>query len=149
MATHRRKGSYGFEYHWHCSLNSELGACGSLLDFLATMQANKADRTLNEIKDKIMSWQDRMNAAAISLIEARPEVIAQKVSLEEARNNAEFVDRIADIIERLATEADENTTGFKVAIIKELLSNQKALIVDREKIKADVISGRERSEEPK
>jgi hypothetical protein len=113
------------------------------------MQANKADRTLNEIKDKIMSWQDRMNAAAISLIEARPEVIAQKVSLEEARNNAEFVDRIADIIERLATEADENTTGFKVAIIKELLSNQKALIVDREKIKADVISGRERSEEPK
>lgn len=116
---------------------------------LATMQASKADRTLNEIKDKIMSWQDRMNTAVINLIEARPEVIAQKVSLEEAKNNSEFVERIASVIEKLATEADENTTGFKVAIMKELLSHQKLLIVDREKIKAELISGRGKGEEPK
>ncbi|GAB4260933.1 MAG: hypothetical protein Kow0065_11350 [Methylomicrobium sp.] len=109
---------------------------------LASKQATKADRTLSEIKDKIMSWQDRMNTAAINLIEARPEVIAQKVSLEEAKNNAEFIDRLAGVIERLATEADEKSTGYKMALMKELLEHQKSLIVDRDKIKADYLAQR-------
>ena len=109
---------------------------------LASKQADKADRTLNEIKDKIMSWQDRMNTSAINLIEARPEVIAQKVSLEEVKNNSEFIDRLASVIERLATEADEKSIGYKMAIMKELLEHQKSLIVDRDKIKSDYLAQR-------
>ncbi|MEH6519461.1 MAG: hypothetical protein V7742_22520 [Halioglobus sp.] len=52
--------------------------------WLASKQAEKSDRVLNEIKDQIMSWQSKMNSAAINLIEARPEVIAQKVALAES-----------------------------------------------------------------
>lgn len=106
---------------------------------LASKQASKADKTLSDIKDKIMSWQDEMNKAAINLIQARPEVIAQKTALEEAKNNSEFTDRIASIIEKLATEADESSTGYKVAIINALLEHKESLIVSREKIKADTI----------
>ena len=64
--------------------------------WLASKQAKEADNTLNEIKYKMMSWQEKMNNAAINLIEARPEVIAQKVLLKEAKNNSEFMGRLAD-----------------------------------------------------
>jgi hypothetical protein len=107
---------------------------------LATRQASNADRTLSEIKDKMMSWQNDINAATISLIQARPEVIAEKVSLEEARNNSVFMNRIADIVETLVSEADENSTGYKIAIAKELLEHQKSSIVAREQIKANILA---------
>lgn len=109
--------------------------------WLVSKQAEKADTTLNEIKDKMMSWQNDMNKAAINLIEARPEVIAQKVSLEEAKNNSDFMNRIADTIEKLSLEADEQSTGYKIAIVKELLDHQKSSILESERIKANVISG--------
>ncbi len=107
--------------------------------WLASKQAEKADTTLNEIKGKMMSWQNDMNKAAINLIEARPEVIAQKVSLEEAKNNSEFMNRIAETIEKLSLEADEKSTGYKMAIVRELLQHQQSSILASEKIKANVI----------
>jgi flagellar basal body-associated protein FliL len=107
--------------------------------WLASKQAEKADTTLNEIKDKMMSWQNDMNKAAINLIEARPEVIAQKVSLEEAKNNSEFMNRLADIVEKLSEEADEHSTGYKMAIVREFLQHQQSSILASEKIKANVI----------
>jgi len=110
---------------------------------LASKQANKADKTLGDIKDKIMSWQDEINKAAINLIQARPEVIAQKVALEEAKNNSEFMERIAETIEKLATEADETSTGYKMAIVNTLLEHQKSSIVSRERIKAEVIAAQQ------
>jgi len=106
---------------------------------LASKQASKADKTLSDIKDKIMSWQDEMNKAAINLIQARPEVIAQKTVLEEAKNNSKFMDQMASIIEKLATEADESSPEHKAAIIQIILEHQKSLIVSREKIKADAV----------
>jgi gas vesicle protein len=124
-----------------------LGTIASIASFilafvfwwLASKQTENARRTLDEIKDKIMSWQEKMNTAAINLIEARPEVIAQKVSLEEAKNNSEFMSRIADVVEKLANEANAESTGYKMAIIRELLAHQKSMIVERDKIKADTI----------
>jgi hypothetical protein len=110
---------------------------------LASRQAEKADRTLNEIKDNMMSWQNEINKAAINLIQARPEVIAEKVSLEEAKNNSEFMNRLADIIEKLTTEADEKTTGYKIAIANALLEHQKSSIVAREQIKANLIAAQQ------
>jgi hypothetical protein len=35
--------------------------------WLASKQAQKADSTLNEVKDKMMSWQNDINNAAINL----------------------------------------------------------------------------------
>ena len=107
---------------------------------LATLQARNADKTLSEIKDKMMSWQNDINAATISLIQARPEVIAEKVSLEEAKNNSAFMNRIADIVETLVSEADENSTGYKIAIAKELLEHQKSSIIAKEQIKANILA---------
>ncbi len=107
--------------------------------WLASKQAEKADTTLNEIKDKMMSWQNDMNKATINLIEARPEVIAQKVSLEETKNNSEFMNRIAETIGKLSLEADENSTGYKMAIVRELLQHQQSSILSSEKIKAKII----------
>lgn len=110
---------------------------------LASSQAEKADQTLSDIKDKMMSWQDEMNKAAINLIQARPEVIAQKVSLEEAKNNSEFMDRIAKTIEQLAIDADEKSTGHKMAIMNMLLEHQKSSIVSRDRIKAEVVAAQQ------
>lgn len=110
---------------------------------LASRQAEKADRTLNEIKDKMMSWQNEINIAAINLIQARPEIIAEKVSLEEARNNSEFMNRIANIVETIVTDADEKSTGYKIAIAKTLLEHQKSSIISREQIKADLIAAQQ------
>lgn len=110
---------------------------------LASDQAKKADQTLNEIKEKMMSWQNEINNAAINLIQARPEVIAQKVSLEEAKNNSEFMERIAHTIEKLVIDADEKSIGYKMAIAKTLLDHQKSSIVERERIKAEVISAQQ------
>lgn len=108
----------------------------------AEKQADKADNALNEIKDKMMSWQNDMNKAAINLIEAKPEVIAQKIALESAKNNSEFMDRLACIIEKLSNEADEKSSGYKIGIIKELLVHQKSSIIEKEKLKMDKIASR-------
>jgi len=111
--------------------------------WLASKQAKKADQTLNDIKDKMMSWQDEMNKAAINLIQARPEVIAQKVALEEAKNNSEFMERIAGTVDKLATEADDKSIGYKIAIVNVLLDHQKSSIVSRDRIKAEVIAAQQ------
>jgi len=111
--------------------------------WLASKQAEKADRTLNEIKENMMSWQSEINKAAIDLIQSRPEVIAKQVSLEEAKNNSDFMNRLAEIIEKLITEADEHSTGYKIAIANALLEHQKSSIVEREKIKASVIAAQQ------
>jgi hypothetical protein len=135
-------------------MNIDLNAIGTIASIvslilaivfwcLASRQAEKADRTLNEIRDKMMSWQSEINTAAINLIQARPEIIAEKVSLEEARNNSEFMNRIANIVETLATEADEKSTGHKIAIAKTLLEHQKSSIVAREQIKANLIAAQQ------
>jgi len=110
---------------------------------LASRQAGKANRALNEIKDKIMSWQNDMNKAAINLIEAKPEVIAQKIALEGAKNNSEFTDRLASIIEKLSGEADEKSYEYRIGIIKELLNHQKSSIIEKEKLKTDIIASRQ------
>ena len=106
-------------------------------------QAERVDRMLDEIKDKIMSWQNDMNKAAINLIEAKPEVIAQKIALEGAKNNSEFMDRLASIIEKLSAEADEKSYEYRIGIIKELLNHQKSSIVEKEKLKTDIIASRQ------
>lgn len=111
--------------------------------WLASKQANKADQTLNEIKDKMMSWQDEVNRAAIDFIQARPEVIAQKVSLEEAKNNSDFMNRLAETVEKLANEADEKTIGHKMGIVEILLNHQKSSLVSREEIKAKIIAAQQ------
>jgi hypothetical protein len=105
--------------------------------WLASKQAQKADATLNELKDKMMSWQNDINGAAINLIQARPEVIAQKVSLEEAKNRSAFANRVAGAIESLIREADENSAGYKIAMLKELLDHQRQSVLGSEQIKAN------------
>lgn len=114
---------------------------------LATLQAqtaqvtlNETQSTLNEIKDKILSWQNDMNKAAINLIEARPEVIAQKVSLEEAKSSSDFVARIAGQVESLLSELNPDSAGYKLAAIKELLDHQRNLVLGSEQIKANLIA---------
>ncbi len=106
---------------------------------LAEKQAEKANSTLNELKDKMMSWQNDINNSTINLIEARPEVIAQKATLEEVANNSAFMNRIADMIETLVKEADEKSMGYKMAIVSQLLNHQKSSITEREQIKANTI----------
>jgi len=110
---------------------------------LASRQTERANRVLNEIKDKIMSWQNDINKAAINLIEAKPEVIAQKIALEGAKNNSEFMDRLASIIEKLSGEVDEKSYEYRIGIIKELLNHQKSSIIEKEKLKTDIIASRQ------
>lgn len=106
---------------------------------LATRQAQNAETTLNEIKDKMMSWQNDFNNATINLIQARPEVIAEKVSLEEARSNSAFMERIAETIGSLVCEVDDSSAGYKIAMLKELLNHQRGLVLGSEQIKASVV----------
>ena len=108
--------------------------------WLASKQAQKADTTLNEVKDKMVSWQNDINNAAINLIQARPEVIAQRVSLEEAKSQAAFADRIAGVIESLVKEVDEASAGYKIAMLKELLDHQRQSVLGSEQIKAGVVA---------
>ncbi len=108
--------------------------------WLASKQAQKADATLNEVKDKMMSWQNDINSAAINLIQARPEVIAQKVALEEATSRSAFAARLAGAIESLVREADENSVGYKIAMLKELLDHQRLSVLSSEQIKANVVA---------
>jgi hypothetical protein len=108
--------------------------------WLASNQARKADATLNEIKDKMLSWQNDINRAAINLIQARPEVIAQQVSLEEARGHAAFQAKISEVVESLTRDVDEATAGFKIAMVKELLEHHRQSILGSEQIKANVVA---------
>lgn len=87
-----------------------------------------------------MSWQNDINSAAINLIQARPEVIAQKVSLEEAKSQSAFAERVAGAIESLVREADENSAGYKIAMLKELLDHQRQSVLSSEQIKANVVA---------
>ncbi len=111
--------------------------------WLATRQAQNAETTLNEIKDKMMLWQNDFNNATINLIQARPEVIAQKVSLEEARSNSAFMERIAETIGSLVREVDDSSAGYKIAILKELLNHQRGLVLGSEQIKANVVAAQQ------
>lgn len=105
----------------------------------ALRQAELTKETLKQIDEKMNSWQQKINDSTIKLIEARPEIIAQQVSMEEAKNNSDFMRRIADTIEKLSNEANEDSTGYKIAIVKQLLEHQKSSILASEKIKANVI----------
>jgi plasmid replication initiation protein len=113
---------------------------------LADRQADRAEKTLNELRDKMLSWQNDINTAAINLIQAQPEVIALKVSLEETANNSAFMNRLADTVENLVNEADEKTIGYKMAIVDRLLAHQKSMVIERDQIKANVIAGRKESQ---
>jgi hypothetical protein len=108
--------------------------------WLANEQAQKADSTLNDIREKMMSWQNDINNAAINLIQARPEVIAQQVSLEEVKSQAVFSHRIAGMIESLVQDADEASAGYKIAMLKELLDHQRQSVLGSEQIKANVVT---------
>ncbi|MEO6853180.1 MAG: hypothetical protein ABI410_22690 [Rhodoferax sp.] len=109
--------------------------------WLANNQASKADSTLSEIKDKMMSWQNDINSAAINLIQARPEVIALQVSLEEAKGNAAFQAKISEIIQSLSRDTDESTAGYRIAMMKELLEHHRQSVLGSEQIKANIITG--------
>lgn len=107
---------------------------------LADVQARAAQQTLSQLKDSMLSWQSEMNRAAINLIEARPEVIAQRVSLEEAKTNAEFASRIASQIESLIADLDADSAGYKIAVVKELLDHQRNFVLGSEQIKAHAVA---------
>ena len=106
--------------------------------WLASRQAERADSTLAEIKDKMLSWQNDINNAAINLIQARPEVIAQKVSLEEAKSQAAFAASLATIAESLAMGLTEESAGYQIAALKEILDHQRQSVLGSEQIKANV-----------
>lgn len=112
---------------------------------LANKQAQRADSTLAEIKDKILSWQNDLNNAAINLIQARPEVIAQKVALEEAKSQAAFAARLASIAESLIGGLTDETAGYRIAALKEILDHQRVSVLGSEQIKADVIAAQHSS----
>jgi ribosomal protein L11 methylase PrmA len=75
-----------------------------------------------------------------NLIQARPEVIAQKVALEEAKSRSVFADRLAGVIESLAREADENSAGYKIAMLKGLFDHQRQSVLSSEQIKVNVVA---------
>jgi hypothetical protein len=65
------------------------------------------------------------------------------VSLEEAKSQAAFRDRIAGVIESLAREADEASAGYKIAMLKELLDHQRQSVLGSEQIKANVVASQQ------
>lgn len=109
---------------------------------LIIAQTDEARRILGEIDKKMGEWQQDINKAHVRLIESRPEIIAEKVSMEEAKSSTEAMQRITDIVERLMTEADGESTGYKIVLAKTLLEHQNALVLGRDKIKADIVAGR-------
>jgi hypothetical protein len=111
--------------------------------WLASRQAQRADSTLAEIKDKMLSWQNDINSAAINLIQARPEVIAQKVSLEEAKSQSAFAERLATIAESLATGLTEDSAGYRIAALKEILDHQRQSVLGSEQIKANIVAAQQ------
>jgi hypothetical protein len=74
------------------------------------------------------------------LIEARPEVIAQRVSLEEAKSRSEFESRLAAIVESLSTNADDASAPQRIAVLNELFKHRQHLILGSEQIKAGVVT---------
>ncbi|WP_042426440.1 hypothetical protein [Comamonas granuli] len=111
--------------------------------WLTSRQAERADSILAEIRDKMLSWQNDINNAAINLIQARPEVIAQKVSLEEAKSQAAFAERLATVAESLATGLTEDSAGYRIAALKEILDHQRQSLLGSEQIKATVVAAQQ------
>ncbi len=91
----------------------------------------------------MLSWQNDINNAAINLIQARPEVIAQKVSLEEAKSQAAFAERLATVAESLATGLTEDSAGYRIAALKEILDHQRQSLLGSEQIKATVVAAQQ------
>jgi biopolymer transport protein ExbB/TolQ len=118
---------------------------------LAGRQAQNAESILREIRDnmeRMASWQNDINSAAIGLIQARPEVIAQKVALKEAESHAAFEERLAGVIETLARESDKDSASFKESLVKALLESHRQHVLGSEQIKANVIAQQHRGEPP-
>lgn len=111
--------------------------------WLASRQSDRADSTLAEIKEKMLSWQNDINNSAITLIQARPEVIAQKVSLEEAKSQAAFAARLATVVESLATGLTEESAGYQIAALKEILEHQRQSVLGSEQIKANIVAAQQ------
>ena len=60
--------------------------------------------------------------------------------MEEAQNTSDFMNHLSEIIDRLSAECNEETTGHKMVLINTLLEHQKALVIEKDKVKADVIN---------
>lgn len=103
-------------------------------------QTEEAKRVLGEIDRKMNDWQGKFNESTIKLIESRPEIIAQQVSMEEAKNTSDFMTHLSEIIDRLSAECNEESTGHKMALINTFLEHQKALGIEKDKVKAGVIN---------
>ena len=99
----------------------------------ARKQSQDAGRALNEIKTQIIGWQSELNKAAIDMLSARPEMIAQKTALKSSQAETEFAKRTADLVEHLG-KADSKGNLDAIAI---LLNHQKDVVLGKQAIGFD------------
>lgn len=109
---------------------------------LTTIQAFNAKRTLNDIKNNIITWQGRLNDASINLISSRPEIIAKETLLEEAKSLVEYSSQLNEQIKKLSstkTSTDEEA-DFQLKILDRLLHHQNKLILGRQQIMSQAVA---------
>ncbi len=110
--------------------------------FLSTKQANDAQRTLNEVKSEIITWQSELNNAAINIISSRPEVIAKESSQEEAKSMSEFSARLSALIEKasLSPTGTEEDKEHQLKVLNQLLEHHKSLILGKHQLMNQAIA---------
>lgn len=110
---------------------------------LTAKQSTEAKKTLNEIKDAVITWQSELNKVSIDILSSRPEVIAKKTAFEEAKAKAEFSIEMSKIIKELSQNPSslEDGGGYKLSVIDKILEHNRSLIIEREKIMAQAASG--------
>lgn len=105
---------------------------------LSARQANKAEQTLNEVKDAMITWQSELNRVSLDILSARPEVIAKQTSLENEKAKSEFSLKMAGLIEELTKKpaAPGDGGAYNINVIERLLEHQKAVSLGKEQIMA-------------
>ena len=101
-------------------------------------QAPSAERTLDQIKSQIIGWQDQLNKTAVDMLASRPEMIARQVTLTESETAANFSDKMAELVEKLALSDDSE----KAKIIEAILTNHAGTILERQRIGIDAANAR-------
>ena len=103
---------------------------------MSTKQANNAEKTLNEIKSAIITWQAQLNKSAIDIISSRPEVIARETAIEETKALSNFSTQLSELITKASLNQSDDNGGseHQLQVLDKLLDHHKNLILGKQQL---------------
>ena len=108
---------------------------------LSTKQASDAKKTLSDIKSEIITWQAKLNEAAINIISSRPEVIAKETAIEEVKSLSVFSSQLTKLIEKASlAPPNEGQNEYQLKLLNQLLDHHKSLILGKQQLMNQAIA---------